>query len=187
MKQIYQNKQSQFEADMKRARESFSRESEELRGQLEQQEGKMKDYENKIGMLVCETERLNGLLRSKLEEVEMMKGRCRKMEEEHKKSLQWREQEVRREQEGALQQVQNKSVLLASEVDRLNQVLKEKVGELEEGRKRALECERLEKNNQELQNRIGLISSEIERLNSILKQKVGELEEANRRAKGLAS
>lgn len=45
-----------------------------------EKEGRLTDYENKIGMLVCEAERLNGLLKQKLEEIEYYKGRCLKVE-----------------------------------------------------------------------------------------------------------
>jgi len=40
-------------------------------------EPKLKDYENKIGLLVTETERLNNLLRQKLEEIELSKKKVK--------------------------------------------------------------------------------------------------------------
>lgn len=77
---------SQYENELQKARDQLAQRNQAMEyyqgeiKQLEQQlksyrlvDEKNRDYENKIGMLVTETERLNGLLKCKLEELEAQK------------------------------------------------------------------------------------------------------------------
>lgn len=81
-------------------------------------------------------------------------------------------------------ELENRNALLGQEIERLNVVIRGKLGEIDEWKSRYSKLElqfttlrQLESKISEYENRIGLLTQEIERLNNVLRQRLGEIEE----------
>jgi len=67
-------------------------------------------------------------------------------------------------------------MLLTQEIERLNQLLKSRIEEIESLNMRIIELRGIEGRTSEYENRISLLTQEIERLNLILRTKISEIE-----------
>ena len=128
--------------------------------ELRSKEGKVLEYENKIGLLVSEIERLNNNLRISREEIENWKQRYEKIE-------------ITIRDKGQFEY----------EVTRIREVLVLKEREIDEWRKKyneimniMSEMKNKEGRLMEFENKIGMLSSEVERLNNMTRTYREEIE-----------
>ena len=164
-------------------------------------EMKLKEYENKLALLTSEIERLNMVLLREKEEKDRMKNRIGELESNNSSfQLQIKQWESRykdsmneidewkkrfgdfqlnfneyRSYEVKVREYENKLALMASELQRLNDMLAKGKNENEQLRNRIKEFEVIELKIREYENKINLLTSEIDRLNSVLKTRGDEL------------
>ena len=135
---------------------------------------KLKEYENKIGMLSSEIERLNNVLKSRGEDIEGWKRKYSTLEIS---LIEARSLEIKiKEYEGTINMLQR-------ELERLNDILRGKHDDLEKEKVKRSKLEAnisviksLEMRIEEYENKIAMITSEIERLNNLLGKERDEKE-----------
>jgi uncharacterized small protein (DUF1192 family) len=122
-------------------------------------EGKCDELENKIVLLTTEIDRLNEVVRAKLREIEEWRNRYNSIEITAQKYKSY---------EGKMIELENRVALMSNEIERLNQLLKQRMNELDEWKSRYSNIESSlissESRCKELENRIVMLSTEIDRL-----------------------
>lgn len=142
-------------------------------------EGRCSEFEQKIVLLSQEIERLTNFARSKQQEVDEWKSRSYQQENalnEAKAKIQ--------SLEGKIRDFENRVALLTSEIERLNTVLKQRIGENDELRIRISQLEsqleiikQYELKISQYEERVALMSQEVQRLNGSLRGKQQEIDE----------
>jgi chromosome segregation ATPase len=174
-------------------------------------ENELFSYESKINNLKIENDRINGILKSRLSEIEDWKGRYQQVEQQlaqaallhqEKKALEERcgsqvrqNEELKfqltrlesdlaglRKSEGLLKEAERTNGGLSKEIERLNGVLKGQAGELNDFRIRyskvegtLAEYKSVEGKVRDYENKIGLLTTELEKLNDLLKERNREI------------
>lgn len=170
-------------------------------------ENDMATYENKLNMLKAENDRINGILKSRLEQIEAWKRKNNELQdglsrmtllEKDKKmfedkfnnqikniqELNFAIEQMRNENDGLrraetrCRDVENKSEIMAKEMERLNNLLRGKEQEVNDSR---IKLSKLETNINEFrniqlqlneyENKIALMTQEIDRLNNLIKDR----------------
>ena len=156
----------------------ITQENEELRrrlNELGEVNRKVAEYENRIALLSQELERLNGNLRSKMNENDELSNSNYKLTQEIdglKRRNNEYEVTVTREWESKVSRYNYEIEDLKGQLNRLSQ-------DNEELRRRLSELAEVNRKVAEYENRIALLSQELERLNGNLRVKMDEIAQLN--------